>query len=49
MRPILSVRVFLITLTTVQVKALVFNLSNLLAQPTTDHWDGKSVRPIIAA
>jgi hypothetical protein len=37
MRPILSVRVFLITLTTVQVKALVFNLSNLLAQPAIDH------------
>jgi hypothetical protein len=47
--PHLTVRVFLVTLTTVQLKALVLNLSNLLAQPAIDHWDGKSVRPIIAA
>lgn len=45
----LSGRVFLVTLTTFQLKALVINLSNLLAQPAIDHWDGKSIRPIIAA
>ncbi|NQX01287.1 hypothetical protein HQ447_11565 [bacterium] len=44
-----SARVFLVALTTFQLKALVLNLANLLAQPAREYWDGKSVINLIAA
>lgn len=43
------VREFLAILTTNQLRDLVRNLSNLLAQPAKDYWDGKTVTRIIAA
>lgn len=42
-------RVFLVVVTTYQIRSLVRGLANLLAQPAIDHWNGKSIINIIAA
>lgn len=42
-------RVFQVNLTIEQLRSLVINLANLLAQPINEQWDGKTVRPILAA
>ena len=44
-----SARVFMVTLTPSQLYSLVIKLSNLLAQPTKENWDGKTITDIIAA
>jgi hypothetical protein len=42
-------RVFLVVLTTDQLRSLVLGLANLLAQPTIENWDGRQVIDLIAA
>jgi len=44
-----SARVFMVTLTPPQLYSLVIKLSNLLAQPTKENWDGKTITDLIAA
>jgi hypothetical protein len=42
-------RVFLAVLTTDQLCSLVLGLANLLAQPTRENWDGRTLIDLIAA
>jgi hypothetical protein len=42
-------RVFVVVLTTHQLRSLIIGLSNLLAQPAREYWDGKSITNLIAA
>jgi hypothetical protein len=42
-------RIFLIRLTSAQLVSLVRGLSNLLAQPMTGQWDGRTIIDLIAA
>lgn len=42
-------RIFVVVLTTGQLRSLVLGLSNLLAQPVNNHWNGKTIINIIAA
>ena len=42
-------RVFSVVLSTNQLRSLVLGLSNLLAQPAREHWDGHSILEVVAA
>lgn len=42
-------RIFMASFTTQQLQKFVLGLSNLLAQPVTDSWDGRSVIKVVAA
>jgi hypothetical protein len=42
-------RVFVVVLTAHQLRSLIIGLSNLLAQPAREYWDGKTVTKLIAA
>ena len=44
-----SARFFMVTFTPKQLKSLVLNLANLLAQPALEKWNGKTITNIFAA